>query len=194
MNKKLFSVITLLACALLLLTAVSCKMDAFTGSTTEPEVTATGKISGTVQYSNVEGNNHGGIILTLDKTDGLRTLAVSQAVEARSLVPAARALVANKESAADGSYLFENLEPGTYTVYAASTYSSERAVCTNVVVRAAENSVAETLHLVATGAIKGRLTIDNKTEGNAGFVVAVAVAVAVAVGVGVAVAVAVGVG
>ena len=49
MNKKLFCVITLLACALLLLTAVSCKMDAFTGSTTEPEVTATGKSP--VQYS-----------------------------------------------------------------------------------------------------------------------------------------------
>ena len=173
MKKKLLSVITVLAGALLFMAAVSCKMET-TPTVNTTTTTATGKISGTVQYSNVEGKNHGGIILTLDKTDGLRTLAVSQAVEARSLVPAARALVANKESAADGSYLFENLEPGTYTVYAASTYSSERAVCTNVVVRAAETTVAETLKLTATGSIKGKITLDNSLTGNTGFLVFVA--------------------
>ena len=159
MKKRLLSIIAATASAVLLMAAVSCKMETVsTEDTTVPEVTATGKISGAVLYSNVEGKNHGGITLTLDKTDGLST----------------RAVIANKESAADGSYLFENLEPGTYTVYAASTYSSERAVCTNVVVRTAETTVAETLKLTATGSISGNITLDYHLNGNTGFMVFVA--------------------
>ena len=55
----------------------------------------------------------------------------------------------------DGSYSFEELEPGTYTIYASSNCSVEKAVCTNVVVRSAETTVAEALNLIATGNITG---------------------------------------
>ena len=75
---------------------------------------------------------------------------------------------------ADGSYTFEGLQAGTYTVYAASSYSSERAVCTNVVVRATETTVADVLKLTATGSITGTVTIDGNASGNTGFLVFVA--------------------
>ena len=101
-------------------------------------------------------------------------MAVMQAARAGSAVSSSRALVADNVSAADGSYLFENLKPGTYTVYAASTYSSERAVCTNVVVREAETTVAQTLKLTATGSISGSVTLDSSLTGNTGFLVFVA--------------------
>ena len=171
MKKRLSVALTALVGAFLLVGAVSCSSDSDgIGSGT----TATGKISGTVQYSNVDGKNHGGIMLTLDKTDGLRTVAVSQSVASRSVVSAARTIVASNVSSADGSYSFEGLQAGTYTVYAASSYSSERAVCTNVVVRAAETTIADVLKLTATGSIAGTVTIDGNASGNTGFLVFVA--------------------
>ena len=140
-------------------------MDVFTGSTTEPEVTATGKISGTVKQNGIEDCNRSGIILTLEKTDGLSTQTAIQTAALPSCV-----------TPFDGSFLFENLEPGIYTVYALSPKSSPslKAVCTNVVVRAAETTVAETLKLTATGSIKGKITLDNSLTGNTGFLVFVA--------------------
>ena len=171
MKRRPSSFIAVLACSLLLLTAISCAVETVN---TENDTVITGKISGTVKYSNVEGNNHGGIIVTLDKTDGLRTRAVMQTVSSRSAVSSARTVVASNVSSADGSYLFENLEPGTYTVYAASSYSSERAVCTNVVVRAAETTVAGALKLTATGSILGKITVDNSLTGNTGILIFVA--------------------
>ena len=95
-------------------------------------------------------------MVTLDKTDGLRTVAVSSSVSARSIVNSARTLVGNAVTTSDGSYLFENLEQGTYTVYASSSNSTEKAVCTNVVVRANETSIADTLRLTATGNISAK--------------------------------------
>ena len=83
----------------------------------------------------------------------------------------ARAVVANTVTSGDGSYTFSNLEPGTYTVYAASSYSAERAVCTNVVVRASETTVANPLKLTATGSITGTITMDGNATGNTGFLV-----------------------
>ena len=135
---------------------------------------STGKISGTARFSNVEESANGGIMVTLDKTDGLRTVAVARSENARSAVDSARAVVANTVTAGDGTYAFENLEPGTYTVYAASSYSAERAVCTNVVVRASETTVADSLKLTATGSITGAITIDGNATGNTGFLVFVA--------------------
>ena len=54
----------------------------------------TGKISGTVTFSNVEKSANCGIMVALDKTDGLRTVAVAQSENARSAVDSAHAVVA----------------------------------------------------------------------------------------------------
>ncbi len=173
MKKSLSLLLTTMVSLFLLLTAVSCSADS--GITeSNSSSTATGKISGKVTFSNVDESANGGIMVTLDKTDGLRTLAVSHSVSSRSLEDSARTVVDNSITAKDGSYSFSNLEPGTYTVYAASTYSAERAVCTNVVVRSAETTIADTLKLTATGSIRGTITIDENESGNTGFLVFVA--------------------
>ncbi len=138
------------------------------------ENSQTGRISGRVIFSNAESNQNGGIIVTLDRTDGLRTEQVLEASAGRSTIPASRSIVANGTTASDGSYIFEYLSPGTYTVYAASTSSNEKAVCRNIVVQAQETTFVRDMSLTATGTITGKITIDGNSSGNAGFVVFVA--------------------
>ena len=116
MKKGLLRVLAALAGAALLAGAVSCSDVQGEGGT------ATGSISGKVTFSNVAASANAGILVTLDKTDGLRTVAVTQSVAARSVVSNARTVAGNTVTASDGSYTFANLEPGTYTVYAASSY------------------------------------------------------------------------
>ena len=182
MRKSISYLVTIISTVLIVYGLFSCNMDVGV-KTPENETKATGKITGKVMYSNVEGDNHNGIILTLDKTDGLVTQNVMNVMQGRVQTADifqngdsnARVIVANNVTSSDGSYTFENLAEGTYTVYAASSYSSERAVCTNVVVRAAETSVADILRLTATGSITGRITTDwNSWSGNTGYLVFVA--------------------
>lgn len=174
MKKGLHVAFMVMGIAFLLAGSVSCSGADDLLQPTGIISTATGKISGTVTYSNVEKSANGGIMVTLDKTDGLRTVAVARSENARNAVDSTRAVVANTVTSGDGTYAFTNLEPGTYTVYAASSYSAERAVCTNVVVRAAETTVADSLELTATGSITGTITIDEESSGNTGFLVFVA--------------------
>ena len=138
------------------------------------ENSQTGRISGRVIFSNAESNQNGGIIVTLDRTDGLRTEQVLEASAGRSTIPASRSIVANGTTSSNGSYIFEYLSPGTYTVYAASTSSNEKAVCRNIVVQAQETTFVRDMSLTATGTITGKITIDGNSSGNAGFVVFVA--------------------
>ena len=181
MRKSISYLVTIISTVLIVYGLFSCNMDVGV-KTPENETKATGKITGKVMYSNVEGDAHNGIILTLDKTDGLVTQNVMNVMQGRVQTvdifqngdSNARVIVANNVTSSNGSYTFENLAEGTYTVYAASSYSAEKAVCTNVVVRAAETSVADILRLTATGSITGRITLDNGTSGNTGFLVFVA--------------------
>ena len=158
----------LLACtaALAALVLASCTVSA--------DTSPRGKISGTVTYSNVAEESHGGIIVTLDRTDGLRTARVEGASQDRSAAETNRSVAAKTVTAADGTYRFERLEAGTYTVYASSSFSTEKAVCTNVVVRSAETTLAEALNLTATGSISGTVTVDGSDIENTGFLVFVA--------------------
>ena len=181
MRKSISYLVTIISTMLIVFGLFSCNMDVGV-KTPENETKATGKITGKVMYSNVEGDAHNGIILTLDKTDGLVTQNVMNVMQGRvqtvdtfqSAAANARSIVANNVTSSDGSYTFENLEAGIYTVYAASSYSAEKAVCTNVVVRAAETTVADVLKLTATGSISGKITLDNGRSGNTGFLVFVA--------------------
>ncbi|MBQ9810756.1 MAG: hypothetical protein IJM52_06325, partial [Spirochaetales bacterium] len=138
---------------------------ALTGCNQQPEVDQIqyGSITGKALYSN--GTNHSGILLTLDRTDGLRAIAKedgSKAVEG---------VCYSKE---DGSFGFYNLEPGTYTVYASSNNSLEKAVSTNVYVAEGKAVTISDLNLTATGTISGKLLIDSNSTGNEGFLVFVA--------------------
>ena len=171
MKKILSLLLIVLSSLFILFSAVSCAGES---SDSGIESHANGKISGTVTFSNVDSSSNGGIIVTLDKTDGLRSVAVANAVESRSINGASRSVVGTTLTKSDGSYLFENLEAGTYTVYAARSYSSEKAVCTNVVVRSAQTTVADLLNLTATGSICGTVTLDGTRRGNTGFLVFVA--------------------
>ena len=119
-----------------------------------------GSIQGRVLYSN--GDDHSGITLTLDKTDGLRAITRDDG---------SRAIVSMVNSKADGSFAFYNLEPGTYTIYASSNDSVEKAVSTNVTVRGADTVTTENLLLTATGSIFGYITIDGNQTGNMGSLV-----------------------
>ena len=123
-------------------------------------LTAFGTIQGHALYSN--GDDHSGIVVTLDKTDGLRTITNSDG---------SRAIVSMATSKEDGSFAFYNLEPGTYTIYASSNESVEKAVATNVVVKGADTVTAEDLHLTATGSISGYVLTDGNPTGNLGYLV-----------------------
>lgn len=171
MKNRFNQLLCILGSALIFAGLFSCQINT-KGNETESK--NNGSISGSVTFSNAESAENGGIIVTLDKTDGLRTLEVSRAAVTLDVYSDSRNLIGTTATKKDGSYSFSDLEPGTYTVYAASSYSAEKAVCTNVVVNASENTIAETLHLTATGSITGKITLDNATTGNTGFVVFVA--------------------
>lgn len=77
-------------CALLVV-LFSCSHEIGVGpGTKETVVEAKGSISGTVRYSNAEKDQNGGIMITLDKTDGLNTIAVTKSAVSRSIVDSAR--------------------------------------------------------------------------------------------------------
>ena len=171
--KKNFGNFVLSLCVVMISVILfSCKFNEETKTVTEK--TVSGSITGKVIYSNLTEEKHGGILVTLDKTDGLRTEAVNDISAGRSIESSERSLAGTVTTSSDGSYTFNNLAPGTYTVYATSTYSNTKAVCPNIVVRAGETTDAEELSLTATGSIAGTITIDEASSGNMGFVVFVA--------------------
>ncbi|MDR2477036.1 MAG: hypothetical protein LBD18_04525, partial [Treponema sp.] len=101
------------------------------GSCQQPSNAAgpeSGGIIGKALYSG--GQSHANIAVSLEKTDGLRSLAVASA--ARTGAPTARTLAASVLTKEDGSYQFSNISPGVYTVYAVSKDSKEKAVAVNV--------------------------------------------------------------
>jgi len=110
------------------------------------EKTATGSINGKAYYEN--SDNHAGIAITLEKTDGLRSQE-------------ARSITARAQTDTDGYYVIANVEPGTYTVYASSPDSRQRAIAVNnVTIEAGRSVTAADLMLTATGSITGLVSID----------------------------------
>ena len=149
-----------------------CKPEVSGGSTPVQE-NKVGAISGKVVYSNSTDSSD--ILVSIEKSDGLITESVANvagltdgiAIEAAR--SAARSVLGQKKAAKDGSYSFENLAPGLYTVYASSNISKERAVTTNVSVKANQTVNAADLNLTATGSISGKVQLDG--SGKAGFIV-----------------------
>ncbi|MCQ2584450.1 MAG: BspA family leucine-rich repeat surface protein [Treponema sp.] len=132
---------------------------------------ALGSISGRVIYDNIEDSS--GITVVIDRTDGLRSLKVLNE-EGLKDSRTARSIVSYGFTTKDGSYKFENLEDGTYTIYAKSDSSLEEAVTTNVVVSGGGAITAEDLKLTPVGSIRGKITLDDSESNNAGFIVSIA--------------------
>ena len=165
--KRLKWIATLLVVINLLLGVIGCK---------DPEIEVIptkkyGTVKGKAYYSNENVEDHTGIQITLVSTDGLRSVAYC---ESRGIATNSRSVSDIKTTAEDGSYSFENIPVGTYTIWASSRNSVEEAIETNVNVRANEVVTANDLNLVATGNVKGTITIDGKTDKTLGLDVFIA--------------------
>ena len=164
------------AAGLLLLAVLASCNNPASGSAQGQKGPAPGSLSGKALFAG--GNDHAGIDITLEKTEGLRPSgSISQAVStdqgARG-VSAAFPYAARTETDAEGSFLFSNVMPGTYTVYASSRDAVEKAVKINLTVVSGENADAGTLKLTAAGSLRGRVTLDGASGGNFGFAVCIA--------------------
>jgi len=169
--------------ALTLAALVLCIFAACEDGNTPKPAAATGSISGYAYFKN--SSTHANITVTLEQTDGLRSVAAIQAAksiasggisegEARS-ISASRSAAAYTKTGADGSYVFSDVAPGVYTVYASSPDSLEKAVAVNnVYLEAGKSVTALDLSLTSVGSIAGKVTLDGKTSGNFGFLVSVA--------------------
>ena len=157
--------------AIFVIASVFCGVGCKPGVEIKPTEKETGTIQGKAFYSNQNVDNHSGIQITLVSTDGLRSVAYC---ESRGIATNARSVSDIKTTSEDGSYSFENIPVGTYTIWASSRNSVEEAIETNVNVRANEVVTANDLNLVATGNIKGTITIDGKTDKTLGLDVFIA--------------------
>ncbi|MDR0300883.1 MAG: leucine-rich repeat protein [Treponema sp.] len=142
----------------------------------------TGSIKGKALFN--ASQNNSGITITLEQSDGLRSVAVVEtnrsiangdtAIVARN-INGARSVAAATQTAADGSFTINNVSAGNYTLYASSQNSLEKAVMTSVTVRANEVFNAGTLNLTPVGSISGQITVTGGTAGDVlGFLVSIA--------------------
>ena len=139
-----------------------------------PDINTTGSVTGKALFNN--SDNHGGITITLEKTDGLRSVNAvnanrSIASGARS-ISAARSVAGQTQTASDGSFILNDIPAGTYVLYASSQNSLEKAVTTNVTVTANQEFNAGTLNLTPVGSIAGQITVQSGSP--MGYLVCVA--------------------
>ncbi len=136
-----------------------------------PIGSSTGGINGTARF--IGQSDHSGIIIGAESVDGAgRTIAVRQAI-AKGTV-GSRAIAAQATTDASGAYALTGLAAGTYTVYASSRDSLEKAVATGVTVEAGKDVTASDLQLTPTGQISGTATLNGAVSGNLGIVVYIA--------------------
>jgi hypothetical protein len=132
--------------------------------------TLSGSIAGVARYVNKADDS--GIVVSLELVQAARTVSFDRAVASRSA--SARVLADQTTTRADGSFSFDAIPPGTYTVYASSADSAEGAVRTNVTVEADSRATAGELQLTATGSISGTVVNGATGEGEAGWIVGIA--------------------
>lgn len=127
-------------------------------------------ITGSVRYAN--SSTHEGIIVSLERSEGGRTMTAVRVLdlpEGRT----ERVLADQTTTREDGSYRFEGIPEGTYTLYASSKDSSEKAVYTSLTVSEGRAVTAPELQLTSTGTISGQVVLDETATGNAGFLVCI---------------------
>jgi hypothetical protein len=130
---------------------------------------AAGSITGKAVFKNAGDNS--GITVSLEKIEVARSVTIISA--ARGL-GTARVLSGYTTTDKDGVYTFDKVAPGTYTIYASSKDSQERAVSINVIVEAGKTVTAPDLNLTPVGKISGTITLDGAKPGISGFLVCAA--------------------
>jgi hypothetical protein len=126
-----------------------------------------GTITGKALWSG--GDSNAGIIVTVEKLVGRQSVAIPE--DGRAVL---QSKGTQTTTDGDGIYSFANVSEGTYTVYASSRDSKERAVTFDVQVVPGRAVTAEDLVLTPVGHLTGKITIDNRTTGNLGFLVFIA--------------------
>jgi uncharacterized repeat protein (TIGR02543 family) len=139
----------------------------------------TGTITGKALFTGQETDQNGGITITLESLDNNGRSAAVQSVNAgeerssaavRSIT-AARSIAGQTTTASDGSYSIKDVPYGTYTIYASSNNSKERAISLPVTLEGS-TVTADDLKLTAVGSIGGTITLDGTPA--FGFLVSIA--------------------
>ena len=126
-------------------------------------------ITGRVGFANPSSS--GTITVFLERTDGLHVetgTSRDSGVE-RAVSPGARSTVVGP----DGSYSFDNVPEGVYTVFAVSG-EGEQAILINVAVRGDSPVTSANMTLLPPGNITGQIVLDDSDGGNLGFTVFIA--------------------
>ena len=160
-KKCLTDLVKFFILASMIFCVVGCNLDTVT-----EEKNTTGTIQGTVIYDNATVSDYSGIQVSLFSSNGL--MASNNCIS-RTIVTKSRSLESVGITNSKGEYIFENVPEGVYTIYASSNSSTQKAVATNVVVRASETVTPDVLGLTATGSLSGYVYIDYSTDGVLGL-------------------------
>jgi hypothetical protein len=126
-----------------------------------------GSISGKVACANPASS--GTIKLYLEKTDGFHAETINTSVAASTSARFLWPWLLICTAGPDGSYTFEGVVGGIYTLYAASEDEQEQAVLINIPVEEDETVTNDPLALKPVGSIKGKIVLDSTDTGNLGF-------------------------
>ena len=160
-KKCLTDLVKFFILASMIFCVVGCNLDTVT-----EEKNTTGTIQGTVIYDNATVSDYSGIQVSLFSSNGL--MASNNCIS-RTIVTKSRSLESVGITNSKGEYIFENVPEGVYTIYASSNSSTQKAVATNVVVRASETVTPDVLGLTATGSLHVYVYIDYSTDGVLGL-------------------------
>jgi hypothetical protein len=132
------------------------------GDSGTPGAPSTSSATGKALFADL--TDHGGIAVTMEAVAGSQTSAVSQALTEGAI--GASAVYAQAVTGSDGSYLFTDVAPGTYTLYASCAESLESAVEVNVVVEANTTLTVDDLYLTPVGSITGIALLSGVAAGS----------------------------
>lgn len=160
---KKLKVLLFASLSLLLATVLGCQNQTPGGESEEAKFT----VNGYAKFDNAE--NHSGIIITLEQTDGL---IGAKYATSRSIRSVENGYFKRTTTDSTGKYEFKDVPKGTYTVYATANDTVEKADFLQNRSVDKDTTFAD-LGLTATGSISGKITIDSSTENVYGYEVLV---------------------
>lgn len=160
---KKLKVLLFASLSLLLATVLGCQNQTPGDNPEEAKFT----VNGYAKFDNAE--NHSGIIITLEQTDGL---IGAKYATSRSIRSVENGYFKQTTTDSTGKYEFKDVPKGTYTVYAIANDTVEKADFLQNRSVDKDTTFAD-LGLTATGSISGKITIDSSTENVYGYEVLV---------------------